>query len=213
MSTTSHSPTSSRPGDEPSNPLRSRNPKDASGLITLAVVVLLIGLPVALVLTTIVTLKVLAWSPSYQTTLSIATSVAVLVMTGLTLWMGVRVHRSRPVAGGLIVVASVFAAATALLLTLGGLRTTEGGVPPPTVINASSQTVVVLAGPEDNLNRWTTLSPGEHADADIPFFATDGCYRDMWLEARTTDGRVIGTLFNPCTGDTWRITDTGAERR
>jgi hypothetical protein len=35
----------------------------------------------------------------------------------------------------------------------------------------------------------------------------------MWLEARTTDWRVIGTLFNPCTGDTWRITDTGAERR
>ena len=96
MSTTSHGPTSSRPGDGPSDPLRSRSTMNAGGLITLAIVVLVIGLPLALVLTTIVTLTVLAWSPSYQ--------------------------------------------------------------------------------------------------------------------SRTTDGRVIGTLFKPCTGDTWRITDTGAAR-
>jgi hypothetical protein len=36
---------------------------NAGGLITLAIVVLVLGLPLAFVLTTIVTLTVLAWSP------------------------------------------------------------------------------------------------------------------------------------------------------
>ena len=96
MSTTSHRPTASRPGVEPLEPPEITQHHECGWSHHLAIVVHVLGLPLAFVLTTIVTLTVLASSPSYQ--------------------------------------------------------------------------------------------------------------------SRTTDGRVIGTLFNPCTGDTWRITDTGAER-
>lgn len=211
MSKTSHSPTASQPGDHLPRRESGEDPLRVGGPTTgQAVALLVIGLPLALVLTTFVTLKVLGWSPSYQASLSVATTVAVLAVTGVTFWMGVKIRRRKRPAGRRIMAASVFAAVTAIMLTGGLMGAGAGDVPPPSVINASSQTVIVLAGPDGNMHRWTTLSPGEHVDADPPF--ADGCFYGMWLEARTTDGRLLGTLFKPCMGEIWRITDTGTQR-
>lgn len=99
----------------------------------------------------------------------------------------------------------------ALLITTAGLWSGDTDSHVPTVVNRSSHTVVVLAG-MDQLHPWVTLEPGESAHADRPFMSTDGCYHGMQLEARTTDGRVIGTLATFCTNDRWEITDAGAAR-
>jgi hypothetical protein len=177
-----------------------------------AVALLVVGLPLALALTTFVTLSVLAWSPTYETALKLAWSVTVLVVTGLAFWIGFTLEKRNRGAGSLVQAASVFTTVTALIVVLGASGMSGPGAPPPTVVNASSQTVVVLSGPEGNLHRWRTLAPGEQVIADAPFLSLNGCYQDMWLEARTTDGRVIATLFKPCARDIWRITNTGAER-
>lgn len=212
MSTTSHKPAASHPGGDPPKvespgtrvPVRD----GAAGAMALLVV----GLPLALLATTLLTLRVLDWSPTYQTALKLTTSVTVLLVTGSAFWIGFRLEKRDRGAGSVVEAVSVFAAVTALPLVLAGVGGAGSvGVAAPAVVNASSQTVVVLSGPPGSLHRWRTLAPGEQAVGDGPFLSTSGCYPDMGLEARTTDGRVIGTLDRFCASEIWRITNTGTE--
>lgn len=213
MSTTSHKPSASHPGGDPPRvespgtrvPVRD----GAAGAMALLVV----GLPLALLATTFVTLEVLAWSPTYQTALKLTTSVTVLVVTGVAFWIGFRLEKWDRGSGSLVQAVSVFAAVTALPLVLVAAGSTGSvGLAAPAVVNASSQTVVVLSGPPGSLHRWRTLAPGEQAVGDGAFLSTSGCYPNMGLEARTTDGRVLGTLDRFCASEIWRITNTGAEK-
>lgn len=211
MSTTSHQPSASHPGGEPPKVESQGTGVPVRDAAAGAIALLVVGLPLALLATTLVTLWVLDWSPTYQTALKLTTSVIVLVVTGLAFWIGFRLEKRSRGAGSLVQAVSVFAAVTALPLVLVGSAGSVG-VAAPVVVNASSQTVVVLSGPQGALHRWRTLAPGEQAVGDGPFLSTSGCYPNMGLEARTTDGRVIGTLDRFCASEIWRITDTGAEK-
>lgn len=212
MSTTSRKPAASHPGGDPPRVESPGTRVPVRGASAGAILLLVVGLPLALLATTFVTLEVLAWSPTYQMALKLTTSVTVLAVTGFAFWVGFKLEKRDRGRGSLVQAVSVFAAVTALPLVLAGAGSMGSvGTGPPTVVNASAQTVVVLSGPPGNLHRWWTLAPGEQAVGDGPFLSTSGCYPNMGLEARTTDGRVLGTLGRFCASEIWRITNTGAE--
>lgn len=179
-----------------------------AGLVTLAMAVLVVGLPLMLYLSTGVTLSILSWSPTYEVWLSVTLSLAIVATTGLVVWLGRKIRRRSRATGSLVVAAGLFAAVTSLIAANGALDTRVND-PHPTVVNASSNTIIVFTGVDD-LRQWTTLAPGGSAQGDRPFLALDGCYRTLRLEARTPDGRVIDTRNGICNNDIWQITDPGA---
>ena len=87
MSTTSPNRTNPDPGAGQPHAGQEQRRGGVAGLVTLAIALLVGGLPVALVLTTFVTLSVLSWSPTYEPSLSVALSIAILATTGLVLWL------------------------------------------------------------------------------------------------------------------------------
>jgi hypothetical protein len=176
--------------------------------VTLAMAVLVVGLPLMLYLSTGVTLSILSWSPTYEVWLSVTLSLAIVATTGLVVWLGRKIRRRSRATGSLVVAAGLFAAVTSLIAANGALDTRVND-PHPTVVNASSNTIIVFTGVDD-LRQWTTLAPGGSAQGDRPFLALDGCYRTLRLEARTPDGRVIDTRNGICNNDIWQITDPGA---
>ena len=169
-----------------------------------AVVLLVVGVPVALGVGTFAGLMLFGDDPDYETRLKLVTSVAVLVPVAGVLWIAWTLRVENRATAVALAVAGALVGFVAVGIVRAGFGSGTDGSPSPTVVNRSSHEVVVFVD-RGELRPWVTLGPGETARADRPPFSLDGCYPSLRLVAKTSDGRLLGTLDRVCNNVVWEL--------